>query len=559
MSKKLGSEVGKFMLPFSVLSGKKEEPFTSDLELAAVFSIAELNRRKVGRLARARRILGRSIEKTSFIAKIGYPLWLYPLSNRVLLFDGLNVSEYALPYALISIVQAFTESLKAGSKTRDTYMAFLADHTNYFVVPAEEKSFPIKGLIGDSKFLGEGDLYRREAVKMGDQQPYFGLLPSAMDESRLSFITHELANLRSVFEKEVKALDNSIQMLGKATQTFHTEFHSQMKAVKEEFALKIAKEEKIVAPKVDALRDEYDKRIMELARNFESRQLPLHTEKLKLEKSKVEANAKVERYSLETRARAEDNDKVNLEQWKEKIKDAKQELSAIQDQLKANEKALKDLEKERASEAFRLKSELETDIKETRKNIVELEAVRDAKTLVIRQEMEKLENLTKLLTDKIGKTVKLREADISRFEKLSMKPYSEELDKALVYVPFYVVCYDSGRNKRFLILPPSSIGTIDISTRLKGALGRARIKGFLVPRFKGITSLADTIQAQIQENSIFETELKEIGAKNNILALSSLHALIEKGLLSLKNQGWLSDKDYGAIVANARTNLNMRV
>jgi hypothetical protein len=53
------------------------------------------------------------------------------------------------------------------------------------------------------------------------------------------------------------------------------------------------------------------------------------------------------------------------------------------------------------------------------------------------------------------------------------------------------------------------VGTIGISTRLKGALGKARIKAFLVPRFKEITSLVDTIQLQSQQNSIFETELKE--------------------------------------------------
>ena len=554
MSKEAVSEVSKFMLPFSVLSGKKKEPFISDLELAAVFSIAELNRKKRGRL-----ILRRSVEKIFFIAKIGYPLWLYPFVNKVLLFDGLNVSEHALPYAQISNIKAFTESLKASLKTHETYLAFLADHSNYFIVPDEEKSFSIKGLISDSKFLGEGDLYRREATKMGDKQPYFGLLPSNIDESRLSFVTHDLANLRSTFEKDVKALNTSIQLLGKVSQTFHTEFHSETKAVKEEFAVKIDKEEEIVAPQVDALRDEYDRKVVELARNFESRQLPLHTEKLKLEKSRVEANAKVEQYSLEMRARAEGNDKVDVERWKEKIKDAKQGLSEIQDELKTNEKALKDLERDRASEAFKLKSELETGIKEARKNIVELEATRDAKILVIRQEMEKLDKLSKLLSDQIGRTVKLREVDVGRFEKFCLKPYSEELDRALVYVPFFVVCYDSGKKKRFLILPPSSVGTIDISTRFKGALGRARIRGFLIPRYKGTTSLADTIQKQIQVNSVFETELREIGAKNNILAISSMHEEIGKGLLSLKNQGWLSDKDYGAIVASAKTILHNAV
>ena len=73
MSEETASEVEKFILPFSVLSEKRRKPFTSDMELAAVFSIAELNRGKGGGI-----ILKRSKEKIAFIAKIGYPLWLLP-------------------------------------------------------------------------------------------------------------------------------------------------------------------------------------------------------------------------------------------------------------------------------------------------------------------------------------------------------------------------------------------------------------------------------------------------------------------------------------------------
>jgi hypothetical protein len=89
--------------------------------------------------------------------------------------------------------------------------------------------------------------------------------------------------------------------------------------------------------------------------------------------------------------------------------------------------------------------------------------------------------------------------------------------------------------------------TIGLSTKLKGALGRARIKQLLVPRFKTIASLTDTIQLLIQQNAVFETEIKEIGEKINILNVSSVREEIKKGLLFLRNEGWLSDKDCEAL------------
>jgi hypothetical protein len=551
MSEETTSEVGKYILPFSVLSERRKKPFTAEMEIAAVFSVAELNRKKVRRI-----LLKLSKEKIVFISKIGYPLWLFPFSNKVLLFDGLDISDYTLQYSMISNVKHLAGILKTGSKTLETHMALLTDNTNYFGTPVKEKNLLVKGLISNPDFLKEVDSYRREATEIDNQPINIGFLSPTIEESSLLSITHELSDLHSTFEKDIKNLNLSIKLLNKATQNFLKELNDKAKVIKEEFAAKINEEEEIVAPKVNALREEYDKKTIELAQKFESEQLPLHRQKMKLEKSKEEVTSKIEQYQSEAKTRANLDDQLGKQKCKQKTNIAKQELSGIQDQLKTNEEDLKDLENQRASEAMELRSTLEAGIKEARKNLVEIEASRDAKILIYKQEMGKLHEKTKLLCDQISSITIVREKNISQFEKLWLKQESEKLNKALVYVPFYVVCYDSEKKeKRYLVIPPSSVGNIGISTRLKGALGRAKIKAFLVPRFKAITSLTDTIQSENERNSMFKTELKEIGAEKNILATSSALEEIEKGLLSLRDQGWLSDKDYGSIVANAKTSL----
>jgi hypothetical protein len=83
-----------------------------------------------------------------------------------------------------------------------------------------------------------------------------------------------------------------------------------------------------------------------------------------------------------------------------------------------------------------------------------------------------------------------------------------------------------------------------------------KIKSFLQPRFKQISSLKDTILEQNDENSIFEAELKQLAESNDIIAAASKQDEIEKGLLQLKNKGWLTDKDYGAIMASAKNILH---
>ena len=60
---------------------------------------------------------------------------------------------------------------------------------------------------------------------------------------------------------------------------------------------------------------------------------------------------------------------------------------------------------------------------------------------------------------------------------------------------------------------------------------------------------------QSRKNSVFAAELKQLGAENNILVMGWIFDEIDKGLIDLKNQGWLNDEEYGAVVANAKATL----
>jgi hypothetical protein len=546
ISENSASEVNRFVLPFSVPSESRKEPFTLDLEVATVFSLAELDREKgAGVLKRV--ILRRREEKIAFIAKIGYPLWLFPWSRAILIFDGLNKSSYTFSYAVFPDTKAFMDSLESSTKMRETHSAFLSDHLTYFQAPVKEKDASVTGLISDPKFLSEFDSYRREAAKIEDQPLNVALLSPIIDESAVSHNVQELEVLHSSFREDADVLRSCMATLKKVTNTFVKELRDDIRGIKDDFAAEIKKEEKIVAPKVNSLKEEYDNQLTELTKNFEKQRLPVQTEKVKLEKSKEETLARIERNKLEARSSAEKGDSASEQVWKEKINEAHKELSTIEYQLKTTDKTLKDLEERRSLEMLNLRSGLEAKVKEARKNVLELESSRDAKILIHRQEMEKLEKQTKLINDQIGRTVKSREANIAQLESLGIKSNVETTESTLVYVPFYLVCYQVGPRKRYMILPPSEVNTIGLATKLKGALGAAKIKGLLVPRFKALTLLKDTIQVVTQESAMFETEVTELGEKGSILATGSMRDEITKGLAYLRNEGWFSDNEYNAI------------
>jgi hypothetical protein len=535
----IGSAYKQFLLPFSVLSENRKEPFAPDLEVAAVFSLAELNRAKAGGI-----LSRRPEEKIEFIAKIGYPLWLFPWSETTLIFDGLNRSKYTLPYAVIPDVNAFSENLRRGSRTRETHLAFLADHINYFQAPVTEQAVVITGLISDPEFLSEFNSYRHQATVIEDQPANAGLLSPTIDELTISSILKELESLHSSFKRDVDGLYRCMKFINKATHHYTQVLRGKAKAAKEEFEVKINAQEELVAPKVNRLKEHYDHQIIESTKSFDRQRLPVQKEKVKLEKSKEQALAKIERYKLEATTSAEKDDSVGEQKWKEKGNETKKELSDIEDQLKDTEKALRDLEERKSLEIFNLRSELEAKTKEAQQPLLELESSRDAKILLYRQEIDTLEQQTKLILDQLGRTAKLREASMENFVKLGVKQESELKDVVLFYVPFYVICYQLESKKRYSILPPSEANTIGLSTKLKSALGRAKIKQLLVPRFEVITALMDTIQVLAQQNAVFETEMRELGESTNILNTAPMRERIRKGLEYIRKEGWISEKEH---------------
>jgi len=544
------SEIQKFILPFSEkidTSTKLDKDAAT--EVAAIFALAEMDREKGSRIISRR--LG---EKINFIAKIGYPFWVYPLLDKVALFDGLNLSEHVLSYTKIANVKHFLDGLKNSLRNRENFEYFLSEHGQYFAKTDLKANLKLHGLITKIGMLNEFGNYQKEATRVIDQFANIGLLSSSINQSKLFSATQEITRLHATLEREIKNLNASIEVLGKGSLQFHNELHDEIEAVKQEFDLSIKTEEAAVAPILEGIREEHDQKTAALARSYKANQVPLHAEKIKLIKSKNELTNEIEQYCANAKI-VVSGDESSRPHWKSKIKEAKEKLSETEKQLKLNERELRELEERRASEVLQLKSAKESEIKDARKKIVELEASRDAKILVAKQEMEKLASETKLISDQIGKLLKLTEASIAQFDKLGIKSFSENLDKALVYMPFYVISYQKETRNRYLIVPPSSMNAIDMSTKLRAILGRARIKSFLTPRFKELASVAKNIQTQSQGNSIFAAELKQVGAINNILVMDWIHDEVDKGLMCLKNQGWLNDKEYGAVVAGAKATL----
>lgn len=537
MVESLPQETIKSILPFSKRSENRKEPFTKKIERAAIFCLAELERAKGGGI-----VLKQPPEKLVFIADVCYPFWLVTLDKIGLLFDGLSTASYTLTYLTIPDTQVFLDNMKRSSETRQAYMTFLADNINYFQAPVNEERKTIDGLVTEPEFLHEFIPYLSEATPIKTSLSNMVTVSPTLDESSISSIIEELQNLKSKFVEEVNALYTSMKLINIKTENFVKAIRDKIKKIEEETSKEIEKCKASVDKEVDEIRKGYDEEVTEHSKKIQEELLSLQQEKIKFEKIKEQLTKEVEHCEAEIKTCAISKDSVSEHKWREKRNKLKTQLSETETELKELDKRIKEVRDEKNLKIFELKSERDAKIKEAMKDLVEIESSRDAKIRIYEEEMEKFEELTSSIIEQIDKLAKLREKSIDEFNKLGVPQKRRKY--ALIYMPFYLACYQSKSRKRYVTFPPSVVSSVSFSVKFKGALGKAKIKQLLQPRSKKIVTLLNKFPLLMEQNAVFNREMREACAEANILRTKNSRDSLKIELEKLKEDGWLSEKEY---------------
>jgi predicted nucleic acid-binding Zn-ribbon protein len=527
----------RFILPFS----NRKDP-ACEMETAAVFAVAEFERNKGGGI-----INRQTEEKIIYLAKVCYPLWLVPKNDLIFVFDGFYDSNHYISYLEAPSATGFMERLEANSKPRENYNAFLLDHSNYFLQSIKEKQFIFRNLITDQCFKDEFNVYRKEAAEITAQVNAV-LLPPILEESTISSIISEFEKVQSTIRDETQKIPECMRLVNKITSQYLTELDYAAEAVTDEMNTKIKALEEYINPKIAKLNKEYKVKREMLTERFDKELESLQKLKTKILKS-IEINEVKNRlYQRETKIQSIKKHTNYEKRWKEKIKRTKRELKELKKELKEIENNIKKLSKQKKQDTSKLNFELDGQIKSVRQPLLDLEVTRDAKIRIFKHEVEKLFKQEKPVLEDLNRTLKIRESVKANFEVLCLKDQGIK-NPSLFYIPFYVVCYEMGLTRRYLMLGPSIISSVDFSAKLKGILGMSKKKELFVPRFKSITSLIAKVEDLTKQNSRFESQLCDLIQRNNLLNTTIFKENVTKGLMYLKHLGWLSEKEQQTLTS----------
>jgi hypothetical protein len=535
----LFEETQRLVLPFSAPSSDRVEPLSEETEKAAVFYLSELERKKGGG------IIGKQPpEKLKLIAKASYPFWLFPFHEANLVFDGFKTTSHRFTYLPLPDIPAFIDNIERRSSSRQAYMSFLLDSTNYFQESRKDESALIEGLIVDPVFLEDFNLYLSEARPLKEPPTDIAVLTPEVSKASIASATQGLDTLRSKLESEVNDLDRSIKLLKATTDSFVDTFQSEMKDVKDRYDAELNRFKGPVEEQVKEIRAQYDSAITVTSKGFEKELLRLRKEKVKREKTRDRLTRRISRCEAEIKSSAAQKDNAGQKRWKEERKKIKKERSGVESEIKKFDEQIRETEDKKAQELFKIRSDCDSKVQEASKELLEIESARDAKVQVLEQEKEKMEATTSTIIKQIDSSSKLREKSIAAFDKYGIpRKYGEGL---LVYVPFYLVCFQSEGRKRYVCFPPSNVNNVKLLVKLKGAFGATRIKQLFSPRSTAIASFLNKFPSMMNENAAFEREVNEAVAKFNGLQTKPYKESIRCGLNNLDEEGWISEKEHAS-------------
>ena len=505
--------------------------------MAAIYYLAEGDRKKG-----EGRVLKKPEEKLVFIAETCYPLWLIPWRGMTLIFDGLEFTNKTLFYDVIPDIKAFQTDLQASSKSREAYVAALSQNSNYFqnFVGNEEKT--IEGIITNPDFMRDLIDYVQDAEDIGTAETTKAILSPMLDESEVLASIDELSESRAIVNKETKNLYRTMKLLSKTSKEQVRALQAEMKMSMKVFDKKIKKVKPKVTAKIKKIQEKRDENVTRIAKKYARKLSALHQNRVRIERTIERLSTYIDRIDADIKRCRDNKDEAGEFQLSQKLDGIKKKLPVLNKEIKDIARTIENVEDAKKIEVSRVRTKSDDRVEDAMTGLHDIEAAKEARFRLEQQELVTFEDMTSSIIKQIDAMIKAKEVALNEIGEMGTQERRRKW--ALVYLPAYFVCYETEVGKRFIVYPPSTIGSMGIKTKLKGVFGARKMKSFLQSRSPSLAALLDRLVDLTQENPVFKKEIIEGGIRANILRTTELRVGVIRGISELRDENWISEQEY---------------
>jgi hypothetical protein len=534
---KVSKDIKKLILPFAITGKDRFKPFTKDMEMAAMFYLAERDRKKG-----EGHVLKKAEEKLVYIAETCYPIWLIPWRGRTLTFDGLEFTNPAISYDELPDIKTFENEVQASSTSREAYMATISQNVSYFQNFTGKEGKTIHGLITNPNFTSDLMEYLQDAAEIGKKVATKAILKPLLDESEVATSIGELADLRDLLEDEIKALGRSMKLLSRGTKEQAKSLQIEIKKTTKEYDQKLRKLKPKVMAKINKIQEKRNEEITRVSQKYDRKLRAFHQQRIRAERDIERYSSDIERIEADIKVARDNKDEAGEFQLTRKLDEIKKKIPVLEKEIKKIDKEIENVEDAKKITLSKVMAKPNDRVEEAMKCLHDIEAAKEARTRMEQQELASLEEMTASIIKQIDTMIKAKKAALNEIDGLGTT--EKRRKNSLVYITIYFVCYETDGEKRYVVYPPSSVGSMGIKTKLKGVFGAGKMKAFLQSRSQAMTTLLDRLVDLTQENPVFEKEITEAGTEANILRTTELKEGIKKGLTELKDEGWISETEF---------------
>jgi hypothetical protein len=535
------------VLPFITQTPTQKQEWPYPAEIACVVCMAESQRKKPG-------FLRDMSEKTDYIAKAYYPLWITPVGNRSLILDGLAAGAYEFNYEEPAGIDAFIEELKKNSPYPQRLSETLRTQVQNLQTIGSPSKWMFQGLIGDREIL----TYLLETLKIAESkaQQENALIPTAIDEAIVNQTVRAFMSCQRTLQANQKGLQQALDDLGEELAFHRAAAQTETLRQREKADAEIAITKPSVDKAVKKLTQKHDKATANMQRAFEKQISTLERSREKTLRKlqateKLRDAAQKRLYATRRRNSSSKSGVFSLQKYERDVEAIKRAVKAVSDQLEK-------VTRERDSRLGFLNMEFRGAVGREENKIYQIESVYRAQAAAKQSLIAEMTSAATIITANLQSRIdELKRNAVSLGAQVGVDfVVGDPDDIMLVQVPVYVVKYARGREERQSVIFPITItrdtGVMDGLKKMLSLSQEPKLKVLVHPASQ---NLQDTFGANLlgkmQNDVEFHARLGEVCRGCNLVDQNNFGQVLNQGLDEIERLGWITREEASTICRRA--------
>jgi predicted nucleic acid-binding Zn-ribbon protein len=530
-------------LPFITQTPTPNEDTSYQAELACVVCMAESERKKPSLL--------RDAEKTTFIAKVHYPLWVFSTGNTCLIINGLNTAAHQFTFQEPTKTAPFIEEIKKNSANPQKLLETLqkqAKETKEFTTP-NSQTFP--AVINDPELLSYLPQYFKIGALRSQNQQENSTIPTEVDQQQATQTTTAYMNCQRNMQAHIKGLKFALTVLKEELEFQTNAATNEKEKLKEKLEQETAALKPTVDKAVKKLTQKQDKALATLQKGLDRKMAALEKKREKYmrklqsaEQKRDAAQRKMDAAKKKKKTSKSSSGVFAFKKYEREVENVKKEVKAVSDEMDHTKK-------DGETKIKQKHNEYQTAIAQEENKLTQLNDLYMGKIGEKEKQTQEITNQTATLISSLENRIDdLKRSSNTLKSQVETDMQLEDPDKPiLAQVPVYLIKYVKNEEERYALFSPTAIleenaGVLKELKKMLSLNPEPKLKSFAHPANKKLHETLNTwVIGKMQADAAFKIKLNQVCQDSNLTNLNSYAQTLNEGLDEIEKKGWMTKEE----------------